>query len=235
MQTVKAFFLDFDRRGLLWKCGVAGSGIIALASLITALFYDGRLGEAYSPLNHFVSELGEVGVSQLAWVFNAGLLVGGLCLVVFLAGVGARIGGWPGLLFAALGLACGISGTLVGAFPMNNLPPHIFWATNFFDLGLLSMLVFSLIVLFTHRGLPKALAIPGLLAAAAFAAFVYWPQPSAAQGSGGGDALSAVNAILGAPRPTVWTLAVFEWLAVGSVLVWALILALAVRGMPRRS
>ncbi len=136
MERFKDLLADIDRRGLVWNCGMAGSAVIALAGLVAALAYRGRLGEAYSPLNHFVSELGELGVSPLAGVFNAGLLIGGLCMVIFLVGLGRRIGGWPGLLFGVLGLACGVSGTLVGAFPMNNLPPHIFWAMNFFNLGL---------------------------------------------------------------------------------------------------
>ena len=210
------------------KSGAAGAGIILAGSLLAALFYRGRLGEAYNPLNHFVSELGEVGISSAAWAFNGGLLIGGVLLVIFLAGLGRRIGGWLGALFGAVGLACGICGTAVGAVPMNNLLPHIFWARSFFNLGLGTMLFFSLIALLGRPGLPRHLAIPGIAATAAFGAFLAIPQPTA---SAGGDILAAVTAMLNAPRPAVWAPAIFEWLAVLAVLGWALSVALTLSGL----
>ena len=210
------------------KSGAAGAGIILAGSLLAALFYRGRLGEAYNPLNHFVSELGEVGISSAAWAFNGGLLIGGVLLVIFLAGLGRRIGGWLGALFGAVGLACGICGTAVGAVPMNNLLPHIFWARSFFNLGLGTMLFFSLIALLGRPGLPRRLAIPGIAATAAFGAFLAIPQPTA---SAGGDILAAVTAMLNAPRPAVWAPAIFEWLAVLAVLGWALSVALTLSGL----
>ncbi len=222
---MKTLLDTFDRRGLLWKSGAAGVGLIGLGMLTSALVYRGRLGEPYSPLNHFVSELGEPNVSQLAWAFNGGLLLGGLFLVVFLVGLGRWIGGWLGALFSLAGFACGISGTLVGAFPMNNLSPHIFWAMNFFNLGLGCMLFFSILALVGRSGLSRWLALPGGLAAAAFAAFLYLPAPSAQAGQNV-DPLAAVSSMLNAPRPVVWPLAVFEWLAVLAVLGWALTVAL---------
>ncbi len=53
--------------------GIGGVSIILLGALISALAYEGRNGQAYRFLNHFVSELGEVGVARLAWAFNGGL------------------------------------------------------------------------------------------------------------------------------------------------------------------
>lgn len=226
MRTLRAFPSAFDGRGLLWRSGAAGAGLILLGSLIAALFYRGRLGEAYNPLNHFVSELGELGISAAAWVFNGGLLIGGALLVVFLVGLGRRIGGWLGALFGALGLACGVCGTAVGAVPMNDLLSHIFWARSFFNLGLGTMLFFSLIALLGRPGLPRRLTIPGVVATLAFAAFLAIPQPTA---SSGGDVLGAVMAMLNSPRPAIWIPAIFEWLAVLSVLGWAFSVALALR------
>ena len=222
---MKTMLETFDHHGLLWKSGAAGSSLIGLGMLAAALMYRGRLGESYSPLNHFVSELGELNVSPLAWAFNGGLLLGGLCLVVFLVGLGRRIGGWLGGLFSLMGFACGISGTLVGVFPMNNLSPHIFWAMNFFNLGLGCMLFFSLLALVGRAHLSRWLALPGGLAAAAFAAFLYLPAPASQTGQNV-DPLAAVSSMLNAPRQTIWPLAVFEWLAVLAVLGWALNVAL---------
>jgi hypothetical membrane protein len=218
-----------EQRGLFWISGLTGVGLIALGMLISAFAYTGRLGEAFNPLNHFVSELGEIGVSPLAVAFNSGLLLGGLCMVVSVFGLAWRIGGRWGILIGLAGLACGISGALVGAFPMNNILPHVFWAMNFFNFGLGVMILFSLAVLYGRRGLPKWLALPGLLPILAFASFVFFPQPF----SQGEDPLAAATAYLATSRPPVWGMAIFEWLAVLSIMVWAVIIAVALR--PRKS
>ncbi len=60
--------------------GVLGAAAFAVSSLIAALVYSGTAGEGFSPLNHWVSELGEMSVSRLALLFNAGIFVGGISL-----------------------------------------------------------------------------------------------------------------------------------------------------------
>ncbi len=57
--------------------GLFASAIIVITSVVTAFNYKGKKGESYSPLNHFVSELGEVGVAAYAAVFNTGLIFSG--------------------------------------------------------------------------------------------------------------------------------------------------------------
>ena len=58
--------------------GQAGICIILLSALIAAASYVGKQNETYSFLNHFISELGEIGVSPLAHIFNGGLILGRL-------------------------------------------------------------------------------------------------------------------------------------------------------------
>lgn len=219
------------QRGLGWQFGLVGVGLISLGMLAAGLAYRGKLGEPYSPLNHFVSELGEVGVSELAWAFNIGLFLGGLCLVFFLLNLGKLIGGWLGALFGVAGLACGVSGALVGVFPMNNLPPHIFWAMNFFNLGLGLMVLFSLIVIFGRHSLPRWLAAPGLLGVLAFAAFLYMPMPATDEV----DSLAAAHSMMTTTRPAIWQMAVFEWAAVGSVLIWSTLVAVVLLVRAKRN
>ena len=88
---------------------------------------------------------------------------------------------------------------------------------NFFNLGLGLMVLFSLIIIFGRHSLPRWLAAPGLLGVLAFAAFLYMPMPAAEEI----DSLAAAHAMMAAPRPAIWQMAVFEWAAVGSVLVWS--------------
>ncbi|HOQ99693.1 MAG TPA: hypothetical protein PLJ35_12810 [Anaerolineae bacterium] len=43
--------------------GMAGSAVIALGMAVAMVPYRGRSGEAFSILNHFISELGQPGVA----------------------------------------------------------------------------------------------------------------------------------------------------------------------------
>ena len=92
-------------------------------SLYAALRYRGKAGERFSLLNHFISELGEVGVSRGAWAFNGGLALTGLLLLPFVVHLGIVLGGvlgWGGAFFAAAATG-GVAA--VGIFPMNNRKP----------------------------------------------------------------------------------------------------------------
>ena len=125
------------RRAVL-ALGLIGATIIVLGSFITALGFQGRQGEAYSPLNHFISELGEIGVSRRAMVFNRCLFIGGLCLTIFMLGLAAHLGGWFSYVFGLVGVVAGISGALVGVFPMNMRRWHSLVAVTFFNAGMVA-------------------------------------------------------------------------------------------------
>ena len=67
------------------RCSASARFAIILAGMIVAAIpYRGYAGEGYSPLNHFISELGEIAASRLAWAFNLGIVLGGVGLGAFL-------------------------------------------------------------------------------------------------------------------------------------------------------
>ena len=138
--------------------GQAGVLILLLSALMPAAFYIGRENETYSFLNHFISELGEIGVSPLAYIFNGGLILGGICISSFMLGMAIHIGGSWGLILGAIGLVTGISATLVGVFPMNQLEIHTAIANTFFYGGLLAALGYTLYVIFSPS--PDCLKLP---------------------------------------------------------------------------
>ena len=159
--------------------GQAGVLILLLSAFIPAAFYVGKQNETYSFLNHFISELGEKGVSPLAYIFNGGLILGGACISFFMLGLAMHIGNSWGLILGAIGLVTGLSATLVGVFPMNQLEIHTAIANTFFYGGLLSALGYTLYVVFSYEPrLPKITALTGGLTMLAFAAFVWFlPAP----------------------------------------------------------
>ncbi len=71
-------------------------------------------------------------MSPLAWLFNLGLIVGGLFLIPFSLGLGLSLPGWLPKMGIIAGLAAATSLSGVGLFPMNNLPPHITVAQTYF-------------------------------------------------------------------------------------------------------
>jgi hypothetical membrane protein len=179
--------------------------------LVTAAAYSGSAGESYSPLNHFISELGEIAVSRLAWVFNLSLVVGGAGLGLFLALLSGRLTARTKTAFLAFGAIAGASGTLVGVFPMDYHAIHRIVADVFFLTGWLVVGTFSLwLVRGPSAGFPRLLAAIGPVVGATSLAFVavyssYHPaNPDAAV----------------ANRPDLWAVPTLEWASLLSLLTW---------------
>ena len=206
------------RRSYYRKFGLAAAGVIALGSLAAAAVYRGTAGERFSPLNHAVSELGQVGVSAWALAFNAGLVLGGALLMVYLLGAGAHQGPPVGYLAGAAGAVAAVFCALVGVFPMNQISAHTWAAGWFFRCGLLAMGLFSLAVaLDRRRRVPRWFALPGLLAALAVVAFLAMPHA--------GQSSQEVAEVLSRGRPTLWWPALAEWLVVAGGLGWVVLAA----------
>ena len=193
--------------------GQAGIFILLLSVSIAVAFYVGKQNETYSFLNHFISELGEKGVSPLAYIFNGGLILGGACISFFMLGLAMHIGSSWGLILGAIGLVTGLSATLVGVFPMNQLEIHTAIANTFFYGGLLSALGYTLYVVFSPQPrLPKITALTGGITMLAFAAFVWFLPAPLEDGQ-------SIHEIL-KNRPEIWTLPILEWVVFLCVLVW---------------
>jgi hypothetical membrane protein len=206
--------------------------MILLGSIVSGLAYEGRTGEAYSPLNHFVSELGDAPYAARAWAFNVGLFVGGLLLTAFMLGVAAQMRGWFRYVFGLAGLVTGISGTLVGLMPMSaDLDAHLTVAMTFFNVGMVTTVLFSLYVLLSRQGgFSKWMALPGCLTGLSFFSLLYLVEPLVPEDQRGRP-LSEVLETLLWNRPTVWQTAIVEWVVVLAVLGWVLAVSLYLRRM----
>lgn len=223
--------IEVALRRLTWRAGLAGVSAIMVGILVSAIAYSGRKGEPCNPLNHFVSELGEIGVSDAALAFNSSLVVAGLCFTVFLVGVAVYLRSWFSFVFGGAGLVTGVSGLMVGLLPMNNLEPHIIAAMTFFNSGMVTMGLFSAHALLSRqRRFPRSFSVAGILVTAVFALFLYLPSPSEPTG----DLAEATSGLL-ENRPGVWLVAMLEWLVVLSVVVWVAAVAFYLRLQDRRT
>lgn len=201
-------------------CGIAGPVIMLLGMLISAIGYVGIEGQHYSIRNHFVSELGEVGVSNLAWVFNASLFVGGIMATIFMILLASRIDSWIRYPLGIVSIVATVNGALVGVFPMNKLQGHIFVAMNFFNLGMFISLLYSLVILFGKKHpFPKWLAIPGLINAGLFIWFLNFPS--------GEDTINQFQEGMQGlirNRPDWMPMALLEWAVILGIILWVFLI-----------
>jgi hypothetical membrane protein len=208
------------------RAGMLGAVAIGACSVVAGLAYRGLDGEAYSPLNHYVSELGEYGVSALAPVFNAGLLVGGTCFGLFMWGLGEVRGGLVGAVTSWIGAAAGTAGALVGVFSLNTIEVHSLAAYTFFNLGWVAVGLASMDVLARpDPRFPGRLAAVGLATAAAFLLFI---AAYAGSASSAGRGLEPSTRRAGFDAVTT-----LEWASIVGTLVWTFLVAWAWQRGPR--
>ena len=196
--------------------GIAGSVLLLACVAVAMSGYLGTEGERFSPLNHFISELGHVGVSRLAIVFNAGLVAAGVLYLPFTLGLGAALGSWWAAAGAVAGLVAAVAVACVGFFPMNDLPPHYTAAMTFFRSGLLTVLLFGIAIqrqLPDRRVVDRRANLAGVVAVFAYAAFLLWIQ---FRPGGASDFHSGVIA----SRPAVWPSAILEWSILVAMMAW---------------
>jgi hypothetical membrane protein len=212
--------VDERRRSLIAQvAAIVGVLALAVGSVATMLVYTGTHGERYSPLDHWVSELGQTSVSQTALLFNVCLVVGGTCFAVFMASLAMAFPGRLRYAWGTIGVVAGVSGALVGVFPMDQLTMHSIVALSFFVLGSLSVALASIdLARRPDPRFPRWLAVIG---AAVTVCFVLFMVALFTDPTSGRDVLAAPDA-----RPDVWVAAILEWSVVIGVLVWTLATAL---------
>ena len=199
--------------------GIVGAGVIAIGSIATAIVYRGADGEPYSPLNHFVSELGELANSELSGLFNVSLIVGGVSFAVFMSGLAASRPGVMRLLAGGVGVVAGLGGAFVGVVPMDYGTPHVLAASTFFNLGWIAVALASLdFVVRRDPRFPRGLAVVGLLTVVAFLAFL---REVGANTSSSGQLLAPEV------RPDFWAFPALEWLTIVGIVGWVLLVSVS--------
>jgi hypothetical membrane protein len=192
--------------------------------LIAGIVYRGKEGEAYSPFNHFISELGETGVSIFAWAFNIGLMISGVSLIFGSISLGLIL---PGVM-AKLGMAAGIISSVglffLGVFPMNNIKPHTTAAMIYFRGGRSMVILFTLAIALQSGEtfvLPRAYSLAGLPAILSFGGFLFMTRKAVIQEQTE-NPLSTDNV----KRPTMWPIAILEWSIYVTILLWFVVLSI---------
>ena len=204
--------------------GVLSAGTIAFGVLVAAPAYQGTAGETYSPLNHWISELGEVGVSARASAFNLALVAAGMEFVMFMVGLAQTSPSRLRWVFGPVGAVAGLGGAFVGMFPMNHPTEHVIGASLFFDLAWIAVGLASItFVQHPEPRFPRWLALLGGLAVATFLAFLVSLRVDDVARA----RMAATGPISG--RPEVWIAPILEWATLASILLWTVCTSLTWR------
>jgi hypothetical membrane protein len=205
--------------------GMTGMGVIVLAIIYSMLLYRGKRGERFSLLNHFISELGEMGVSKDAWAFNVGLTIGGLASLPFVASLGIAFGSILGWLGMAAGIVATLGVAAIGIFPMNNLTAHTMAAMTYFRAGLAMVFFFGLAILFQPAGrmiVPPMANLLSLLAFLAYGSFLSLPGRKRSEQ----ESANSLDPEQVHERPRVWIFPILEWAVFFSTVAWLFGMAL---------
>jgi len=215
---------------ILGYSGISATLFVILVVCVSAVLYRGRRKERYSPLNHFISELGELGVSRGARLFNTALVIGGLLLLPFIVGLGIALNhliGWLGML---AGIISGLALSAVGIFPMNNLEAHSKAAMTFFRAGLAMIVLFGLAILLQpaeSRAIPPWANFISLLATLSYASFILLSHPKDTTQ----NELDTLDPANEKERPVFWLLPALEWAVFFSTVMWLFSMALLVNSV----
>lgn len=205
--------------------GLIGCFVIVASSLITGLAYCGKNGERFSIRNYFISELGEVGISRLAVVFNLAMILGGALFVLMMVGLGLALNSAWGYLAMGAGIVAGIACAFVGIFPMNNLKPHGVAAMTYFRAGLVTTLLFTVAFFVqpaARRVIPLYTNCFGFLAFFTYLLFLIIAGREARKTREEESVLDTANVI---ERPRFWVMPFMEWMVFFSTLLWFLVVA----------
>lgn len=215
-----------------WLSNLTVFRVSGLVAVVTGLFgvvlpwvvYRGRDGEKYSFLNHYISELGERGVSRWARIFNLCIILSGAALIVAVISLGLGLPGFWAKLGLLFGVVTGVGLVMVGVFPMDNIKPHSTAAVTFFRGGLLMVAAFSLAIFFPLQDgevISRLLGLVGLIPIAAFIAFLIllWNYRDHA------DEAFSVEAM---QRPRISKFTISEWAVCFSIILWMLVLSLTI-------
>ena len=164
-------------RRITYSLGFIGSSIVVFSTLLTAFLFRNPNGQPYSFLNQYISELGQPGISKLAPLFNTGLITGGILLAIFMIGLGIYCKSKFTYLVGGIGFISMIGVILVGFFPMNiNLAMHLKSAMVFFQGGMITILLFTLFMIFHKKDKKSKYPIlPGVVTVLVFLAFLFLP------------------------------------------------------------
>ena len=190
----------------------AGILLVAFGIFLAMIFYNGANKEQYSVMNHFISELGWLKRSKMAWIFNTSIAAGSIFFLPLMIALARNINTKLGYAAMSAGIFTILNGFAVGIFPLDRLIPHIVVAMLFFWGWMFTLVLFSSAIYFNRNEKRlRPVMIAGIIALLPAAIFVILPKESAIQAFKHFDSFK---------RPEFWILPTVEWLVLASMGAW---------------
>lgn len=220
MTTYNPINYDFHR--LVVFTILAGTVIAILGISITLLAQYQQIGNLI--FSQLPSNLGNYIRSPLAYIFNMGLILTGICMLLAMYGLQQLALNRFSYAIALAGSAVGISIILMGIYPINYLFEHRLFSTVFL-ISTLSLYCISLLGHIHHKNIcPTPLVIVSLLGvccASVLAGMLNWTDLSFAPCPHGEQAPCLLTYLL--------------WCQIHLVLIWCIILALSIKTLAKKS
>lgn len=190
--------------------GLLGAIIISLGILVSSTYFIGCSDQNYSILNHFISELGQYQCSEKAHIFNICLIIGTPLLIYYYLNILPESVKKIKSLFTIIILLLGVSAICIGIFSMDKIVMHIISAIIFFYLCFFASLAFNIYALFfDKKDIPKYFMISGiLLSVSLLPNIIEFHQLDQ-------NMLETLK-----DRPNILLVCVFEWLSLGTMLLF---------------
>jgi len=131
-------------------CGLVGFSVLLLFITICQILYPN-----FNFTKIFISQLGDFAFTSNSLFFNVAILLGGISLSLFSVGFGITLRHLLGKFGLISGLFSGITGALVGVFPMELGLIHGVVAYCFFGSSIVTILLFTLSSFQQRRKIPK--------------------------------------------------------------------------------
>jgi len=199
---IKPDFKNINFNNITPLAGTIGCLVVGIGLLASATHYTSP--EGYSPINHFISELGLAKNSSMADVFNHSLMTGGILLMFFSIGLGNFIGKGNLAKFATItGMISTLSFSAIGYYTAETWIAHIVAASVFFAGAMITIVLFSISIWKNRQsGLHPFLSIQGMFIAALYFVALIWPKELL---------LQSVTDTENFVRPAIWILSILEW------------------------
>ncbi|MHA1488451.1 MAG: DUF998 domain-containing protein [Promethearchaeota archaeon] len=212
--NLKPFLKKPFKRVPLPYWGIIATIILVTGFIIPSIAYSGEKGERYSFLNHSISMLGEVGVSELAIFFNICLIIGGVFTLVFFTGLSLYVENKMAYLGGIIGVVSSIGGSFVGIFPMNYYDLHWIVSLIFFFGEMLAVAVFSIAILIDdEKKIHWIFSILGVIVVVFFGLLLFYPYAET-------DLARFYNDNLLLDRPAFLLHTFFEWMTLITIISW---------------
>ncbi len=209
--------MDAGPRRLAGASGLLGAACVFLGLAAAMAFHGG----SYSVFNHFISELGWLKHSPLAWAFGGGVFLGGVLCAPAAWAAGRSLGTKAGNAGAWLGAGAALSGGVVGLVPMDWIIPHTVVALLFFCGWLAAAALFATSLLRNGEGAAdRALGILCLGSALTSLAFLAVGAAVVSKLVPNGDLRLFLNVLESYQRPAFWPVAILEWTVLISSGAW---------------